>query len=82
MLVAEYIDESLVLLQRLLCWDLTDVTYLKQRVRQYRYKMTPTDEVCFNTTTTTTAYIYCQLEYDFCNRGCSTEVFSVRIYIL
>ena len=33
-LVAEYFDESLVLLARLMCWDLTDVRYLKQNARK------------------------------------------------
>ncbi|XP_012562287.2 galactosylceramide sulfotransferase isoform X1 [Hydra vulgaris] len=35
-LVNEYMDESLVLLQRKLCWQLSDVIYLKQRVRKNR----------------------------------------------
>ena len=35
-LIGEYMDESLVLLQRLLCWQLNDVVYLKQRVRRHR----------------------------------------------
>ena len=33
-LIAEYFDESLVLLARLMCWDLTDVRYLKQNARK------------------------------------------------
>ena len=39
-LILEYLDESLVLLQRMLCWDLNDVVYLKQRVRRKRYRIT------------------------------------------
>ena len=33
-LLAEYFDESLVLLARLLCWDLSEVRYLKQNARK------------------------------------------------
>jgi len=33
-LIAEYFDESLVLLAKLLCWDLADVRYLKQNARK------------------------------------------------
>ena len=33
-LLAEHFDESLVLLARKLCWDLRDVTYLKQNARK------------------------------------------------
>ena len=33
-LIAEYFDESLVLLAKLMCWDLTDVRYLKQNARK------------------------------------------------
>ena len=32
-LIAEYFDESLVLLADILCWDLSDVRYLKQNAR-------------------------------------------------
>ena len=33
-LIAEHFDESLVLLAWMMCWDLRDVTYLKQNVRK------------------------------------------------
>ena len=33
-LIAEYYDESLVLLADILCWDLSDVRYLKQNARK------------------------------------------------
>ena len=33
-LIAEYFDESLVLLADILCWDLSDVRYLKQNARK------------------------------------------------
>ena len=33
-LLAEHFDESLVLLARLLCWDLSEVRYLKQNARK------------------------------------------------
>ena len=32
-LIAEYFDEGLVLLAQILCWDLSDVRYLKQNAR-------------------------------------------------
>ena len=32
-LIAEYFDEGLVLLAEILCWDLSDVRYLKQNAR-------------------------------------------------
>jgi len=34
-LIREYLDESLVLLQRFLCWDLSDMLYMK-RLAQYQ----------------------------------------------
>ncbi|XP_057309669.1 uncharacterized protein LOC130647730 [Hydractinia symbiolongicarpus] len=42
-LLDEYIDESLVLLQRLLCWQLSDMVYIKQRVRKQRNNITKVD---------------------------------------
>ena len=33
-LIAEYFDESLVLLAEILCWDLSEVRYLKQNARK------------------------------------------------
>ena len=33
-LIAEHFDESLILLANLLCWDLSDVRYLKQNARK------------------------------------------------
>lgn len=33
-LIAEHFDESLILLAKLMCWDLSDVRYLKQNVRK------------------------------------------------
>ena len=33
-LIAEYFDESLVLLADILCWDLSEVRYLKQNARK------------------------------------------------
>ena len=38
-LIREYLDESLVLLQRLLCWDLSDMVYMK-RLAQYQDRKT------------------------------------------
>ena len=37
-LIAEYMDESLILLRRKLCWDIRDIVYIPQRVRNYAYK--------------------------------------------
>lgn len=37
-LIAEYMDESLVLLKRALCWDLDDVVYFTHRQRANDYK--------------------------------------------
>ena len=37
-LIAEYMDESLILLRRKLCWDMRDIVYIPQRVRNYTYK--------------------------------------------
>ncbi|XP_035657922.1 galactose-3-O-sulfotransferase 2-like [Branchiostoma floridae] len=40
-MIMEYFDESLVLLKRLLCWELVDILYLGlQRSRTYSYKTT------------------------------------------
>ena len=33
-LIAEYFDESLILLAKLMCWDIADVRYLKQNARK------------------------------------------------
>lgn len=33
-LLAEFFDESLIILARILCWDLTEVRYLKQNARK------------------------------------------------
>ena len=40
-MIAEYMDESLVLMQRLLCWQLSDVVYFKQRVRRRHEPIKP-----------------------------------------
>ena len=37
-LIAERMDESLILMKDLLCWDLKDLTYLKQNVRRAEMK--------------------------------------------
>ncbi|XP_078661141.1 galactose-3-O-sulfotransferase 2-like [Branchiostoma floridae x Branchiostoma belcheri] len=38
-MIVEYFDESLILLKRLLCWDLVDILYLGlRRSRSYSYK--------------------------------------------
>ena len=35
-LISEYFDESLILLKKMLCWDLEDILYVKQKVRMER----------------------------------------------
>ena len=42
-LIAEEMEESLILLQELTCWSLQDITYLNQNQRKSneRNKMTP-----------------------------------------
>merc|ERR1719414_2949121 len=39
-LIADRFDESLILLQDLLCWDTEDVTYLMQNERDAKFKNT------------------------------------------
>ena len=39
-LILEYFDESLVLMKRLLCWDLEDLVYIKQKVRRESFRNT------------------------------------------
>ena len=38
-LIAEYFDQSLLLLKKLMCWDLEDILYLTQNVREKRVKL-------------------------------------------
>lgn len=38
-LINEYFDESLILLKNLLCWDLEDILYIKQKVRRKRVSL-------------------------------------------
>ena len=38
MLLTEYMDESLVLRRRQMCWDISDILYLPANVRAYSYK--------------------------------------------
>ena len=40
-LIAEYMPESLVLLRRVMCWDIKDIVYIQQRVKNYKHKNTP-----------------------------------------
>ena len=44
-MINEYMDESLVLLQRLLCWQLSDMVYIKRRMRRYRDEISEQDKV-------------------------------------
>ena len=37
-LVAEYFDESLILMRRKLCWEISDVLYFPLLVKNYDYK--------------------------------------------
>ena len=43
-LLAEHFDESLVLLARMLCWDLMEVRYLKQNDRKAKKASNITEE--------------------------------------
>ena len=43
-LINEFIDESLVLLKRLLCWSLDDIIYLRHNVRNDGFRNHVTDE--------------------------------------
>ena len=43
-MIAEHMDESLILLQDLLCWPLIDLTYLKQNERKTASKSNMTEE--------------------------------------
>ena len=37
-LIAEYFDESLILMRRKLCWEISDILYLPLLVKKYNYK--------------------------------------------
>ena len=37
-LIAEYFDESLILMRRKLCWEISDILYLPLQVKKYDYK--------------------------------------------
>ena len=41
MLIAEHMDESLIVMRRSLCWDVSDILYLPLRVRKYQTKDKP-----------------------------------------
>ncbi|CAH1265303.1 GAL3ST1 [Branchiostoma lanceolatum] len=41
MVILEHLAESLVLLRRVLCWELRDILYLEKAVTTYSYKDTP-----------------------------------------
>ena len=41
-LIAEHLDESLVVMKRLLCWEFDDIVYIPQRVTTNRYSRTYT----------------------------------------
>ncbi|XP_071503300.1 galactosylceramide sulfotransferase-like [Diadema antillarum] len=40
-MIAEYFDESLILLKQLLCWDYDDILYLKLNAREKTRRVTP-----------------------------------------
>ena len=42
--IAEYFDESLVLIKRMLCWETEDIMYVKHRVRNPAYKNKVTEK--------------------------------------
>lgn len=43
-LIAEYFDESLVLMKRMLCWDFEDIIYVKHKIRNPIYKNNITEK--------------------------------------
>ncbi|XP_011662587.2 galactose-3-O-sulfotransferase 2 [Strongylocentrotus purpuratus] len=44
-MINEYFDESLVLLRKLLCWKMTDITYISKGIRSATFKRNTTDEL-------------------------------------
>ena len=40
-LITEHLDESLIVMRRKLCWEISDILYLPLRVKNYNYKRTP-----------------------------------------
>ena len=38
LLITEYLDESLIVMRRKLCWQISDILYLPLRVKNYNYK--------------------------------------------
>ena len=40
-LITEYLDESLIVMKRKLCWEISDILYLPVRVKHYTYKRKP-----------------------------------------
>ena len=47
-LIAEYFDESLILMRRMLCWDTEDIIYVKHKMRNsvYKNRITDKQKVC------------------------------------
>ena len=45
-LLREYIDESLVLLQRVLCWQLSDMVYIRRQFKDKENDMSSKMKVC------------------------------------
>ena len=43
-LIAEYFDESLVLMKRMLCWDFEDIVYVKHKVRNTLFRNNVTEK--------------------------------------
>ena len=43
MAIAEYPDESLIVMRRKLCWEISDILYLPLNARNYKAKMAPLD---------------------------------------
>lgn len=41
MIIFEYLDESLIVMRRKLCWEISDIFYLPLRVKNYIYKQQP-----------------------------------------
>ena len=43
-LIAEYFDESLVLMKRMLCWDFEDIIYVKHKMRSSHFRNNITEK--------------------------------------
>ncbi len=57
-MIAEYYDESLIMLRQLMCWEMKDIIYLSQRTANYKYKSSVQDRIIRQTHRTLSAADY------------------------